>query len=224
MRAAALLLALLSPAALAHDTWLVADGPLLRVITGAHFPKAGTPVAPERIAAGNLAAAGDTVRWATLVPLQVELDEKEVAHYLDEIAAPDYVRRAWEAAGPARRWREVYVKHVKTFQSAGAPWSVPVGQGLEIVPDADPAALRAGATLKVTVLQEGRPLPALSLACIDSRGAVRRRALTDKAGKASCRLDSAGPWLLRAVEVRRARRAGADWESEWTMLTVGVAP
>lgn len=48
------------------------------------------------------------------------------------------------------------------------------------------------------------------------------RQTTDAAGCATFRVARPGLWLLRGTEVRRSSRADADWESDFTTLTVVV--
>jgi uncharacterized GH25 family protein len=92
------------------------------------------------------------------------------------------------------------------------------------VPESDPRALRVGATLRTSVRLEGRPLPGLVVSCVDPQGRVGHKRATDAAGTITCVLTSPGTWLVRAIELRRARTGGVDWESLWATLTVQVVP
>ncbi len=225
----------------------------LLLTTGERYPESGNGSGPEQVSAAaarlagktfsaasmqntekalrisfSAAGAGVATAWVTLAAEMVELSEQKVEEYFTEVDAPDHVRRAWAAAGPARRWRERYTKHAKVLVPVGKPRADrmlerPVGQQLEIVPRASAGALRVGDHLEVLVLQEGRPLPALMLSCIDAGGAVASKQPTDAAGRAACKLTSPGAWLVRGTEIRRARHPGADWESDWTSLTVPVS-
>src|SRR5438046_1857597 len=203
--------------ALAHDTWLrahragqsislelasgerfgkaeIAAGPDLieraEVRMGKDIRRLGAPQREERLLRFSLPVSGSGVAtvWVSLVERVADLDEKQVAHYLDEIAAPAHVRDAWQGAGPARRWRERFAQHAKTFVRVGAPvadnsWSQPAGLPLEIVPESDPLALRAGDSFRVRVLQDGQPLPAIRVACMAPSGQIRARGRTDRSGR-----------------------------------------
>ncbi len=66
------------------------------------------------------------------------------------------------------------VKGAKAFFLSGtAPqptsppvWTIPLGHALELIPLADPTALRAGGRLRVRLLSKGRPLPDTVVSCI----------------------------------------------------------
>jgi uncharacterized GH25 family protein len=96
-----------------------------------------------------------------------------------------------------------------------------VGLDLEIVPESDPTLLQPGDALSVVVLSSGHPMPGFTLAATDGR--ERRFQRTDAAGRATVRLDRPGRWLLAGTYLRRASRSDADWESDFTTLTLQVA-
>src|SRR5207344_3255729 len=103
-----------------------------------------------------------------LAPRTIELTPKQVEEYLAEIGASDLVRQRWLAT-PAKRWREMYSKHAKTFVRVGdtgtdRSWSEPVGMYLEIVPQSDPTKIVAGGELSVQVLREGGTIPGFAIA------------------------------------------------------------
>jgi hypothetical protein len=172
--------------------------------------------------------------WVSLAPRTLTLDSAAVMHYLDEIAAPDSVRLAYLRQLPVdgrRRWRERYAKHAVAHVLVSSPlrprppadssWARPAGLRLELLPLRDPTALRAGDTLAVRLLRRGAPLAeaAVSAAGPDGRALAARR--TDEEGTVAFVLPSAGRWLLRTTDVRRAERGG-DWASDFATLTVAV--
>lgn len=227
--------------------------------SGAAFPAAETPIAPARVRLARLRMGGvesalPTPRtgaralrfrtplhrsgiatvWVSLAPKTLTLAPAEVAHYLDEIGAPDSLRRAWEAAPPgARRWRERYAKHAKTVVRVASPqrpipagsdsgWHRPTGQPLEFLPERDPTALRAGDTLHLRLLRAGAavPLHPVGVAAEGDRAGTLRR--TDAAGRLAVPLPRAGRWLLRTTLLRRGDGKAVDWESEFATLTIAV--
>jgi len=171
--------------------------------------------------------AGIATLWLSLKPHPVSLGPAEVKHYLAEIDASQAVKQAWTASKPPLQWRELYTKHVKTFVKVGRPkadrsWNQPVGLPLEIVPESDPTALRAGDDLAVRVLKNGAPLAGFSLAAV--REGVTRGAFvkTDSEGRAVFKLNRAGKWLLRGTELRASSRPETEWESDFTTMTFEV--
>lgn len=189
---------------------------------------------------------GVAVVHVDLAPKALALDAKQVAEYLDEIGAPDSVRADWRAlpAGPdgERRWRERYAKHATTYVRVTSPlrpapaadtsWHVPVGAPLELLPERDPTALRAGDTLRVRVVRSagagidapgGVPVPYTAVGLVGPgvpAGGLLRRA--DAVGRASFVLPRAGRYLVRATVLRRATAPGLDWESDFATVTVAV--
>jgi uncharacterized GH25 family protein len=176
----------------------------------------------------QLSEAGVATFWVKLPPRSIELKPAEVQEYLDEIAAPASLREQWEEMEP-KRWREVYTKHPKTFVRVGDPkadrsWAEPVGMALEIVPEKDPTTLHEGDEIVVRVLKNGAPYPDFSLNAVaagETKGETRR---TDSAGRVTFLLNKQGLWLLRGTDVRRTTKNDADWESDFTTLTLEVKP
>lgn len=177
--------------------------------------------------------AGIATVWVDLAAREVQLAPAQVAGYLAEIGAPDSVRAAYEARPEgARRWRERYTKHAKTVVRVASPqralppgdasWRAPTQQALELVPDADPTALRAGDRLRVRLLARGAAVPHHPLGVLGGGGARATLVRTDAAGRATIALPSAGRWLVRTTVLRAARDTMVDWESEFATLTVAV--
>lgn len=176
---------------------------------------------------GRELGAGVAACGVSLGPRTLDLEPKEVEHYLEEIGASATIGPKWKALPAPRAWRETYVKHAKTFTRLGTKddpsWSEPLGLGLEIVPLADPTRLRAGGTLEVRLLKGGQPLGGLVLrAQHGGRPAVF--ATTGADGRASFVLEAAGPWLLAATEVRPSAAKPSEWESDFSTLYLEVAP
>jgi uncharacterized GH25 family protein len=177
---------------------------------------------------GVLPASGVAAFWVKSPPKEIELKPDQVQEYLDEIDAPATVRQQWADTKEPKRWRESYSKHSKTFIRVGdaktdTSWREPVGMFLEIVPEKDPTALRAGDDLPVRVLKDGKPHADFSLGIIgagDPKGTIQK---TDAAGRVTFRLDKSDRWLLRGTDLRKSAKEGVDWESDFTTLTVEVA-
>lgn len=230
------------------------QGTTLALTSGMAFPKTETAIRPERVRTAQVRLGGRTTTlksagssrgalrfrhtfpaegvatlWVSLAPRDLALEPGDVAHYLDEIAAPDSVRAAYEAQPAPRRWRERYVKHAKTFVRVGDPaggrsWAEPVGQHLELVPLDDPTALRPGSALAVRVLRGGAPLAGFPVGVVRAGGAQAALARSDAEGVLRITLPEAGRWMLRGTELRRGSAQVIDWESDFTTLTVEVRP
>lgn len=170
-----------------------------------------------------LSDPGIATLWLSLAPHSIQLNRKQVQHYLDDIDAPPLLTQAWFTGKGTKPWRELYSKHAKAFVRVGRPkadrsWSEPVGMALEIVPEKDPTALRAGDDFPVRVLRNGTPLADFSLGIVREGKTNRSFSKTDSAGRAVFKLPRSGKWLLRGTELRSSQKPAVDWESDFTTL------
>jgi len=170
-----------------------------------------------------LSDPGIATLWLSLAPHSIQLNRKQVQHYLDDIDAPALLTQAWFAGKGTKPWRELYSKHAKAFVRVGRPkadhsWREPVGMALEIVPEKDPTALRAGDDFPVRVLRNGTPLADFSLGIVRAGKTNRSFSKTDSAGRAVFKLPRSGKWLLRGTELRSSQKPAVDWESDFTTL------
>ena len=174
----------------------------------------------------ELPESGVATFWVRLPPRSLELKPEEVKEYLDEVDAPEELRKQW-AGMKEKRWRESYTKHPKTFVRVGdsqsdPSWKEPVGMFLEIVPEKDPTVLRAGDDFSVRVLKDGAPFADFALNAVsagEKKGETRK---TDAAGRVTFRLSKAGHWLFRGTDIRKSNRAETDYESDFATLTLEV--
>lgn len=128
--------------------------------------------------------------------------------------------------------KERYRRCLKTVVHAGGdPDDTPtraVGQVFEIVPGKNPYALKAGGELSVKVLFEGKPLAGVKVSAFHRAGDTLTAVsvTTDKDGKAVFKLTGSGPWVVRAVHMRRVTEKNpnppADWESFWASVTFAI--
>ena len=223
----------------------------LDMTSGMEFPKLDSGPKPERVQSAQCRLAGKTFEitnkaaapnslqfkteladvgvatfWVKLPPRAIELKPEEVKEYLDEVDAPETLRKQW-AEMKEQRWRESYTKHQKTFVRVGDPasdrsWAAPVGTFLEIVPEKDPTTLKAGDDFPVRVLKDGKPFADFSLNAVSAgqpKGETRK---ADADGRVTFRVDAAGRWLLRGTDIRKSKQAETDWESDFVTLTMEV--
>ncbi len=173
------------------------------------------------------ARAGIATLAVELAPKTLALTPAQVSEYLDEINAAPALRAAWDSVAAPKQWRESYSKHAMTFVRVGAPsvdssWATPLGLALEIVPEHDPTALRAGDTLAFRVLRGGRPLSGFAVSARSAGATTAKFVTTDTAGRARVALPTPGLWLLAATDLRRSERPGLAWESDFTTVTLAV--
>ncbi len=172
-------------------------------------------------------AAGVAAFWVKFPPKEIEIKPEQVHEYLEEIGGSAALRKEWSEMKPPR-CRELYSKHQKTFIRVGTATAddqslkEAFGVALEIAPEQDPTTLKTGGGFSVRVLKDGKPFPVFPLNAIaggETKGETRK---TDAEGRVSLPLEKFGPWLLRGTEVRKSSKLDADWESDFTTLTINV--
>ena len=165
----------------------------------------------------------------------ISLAAKKFETYLAEDGLDDVL--AWRRAhGESEtEGREVYSRAVKSFVRVGPEPTLAApstgfdrrfGYPFELVPESDPLLVRAGGSLKVLALVDGKPAANVLVGALqhgDAREASSMR--SDGEGRVELRLDRPGIWLIHAVHMRRAPAdTNADWESVWSSLTFDVRP
>lgn len=223
----------------------------LDMTSGMEFPKLDVAPKPERVESAKCRLAGKTFDitnklaapnslqfkaeladvgvatfWVKLPPRSIELKPDQVKEYLDEVDAPEALRKQW-AEMKEQRFRESYTKHPKTFARVGGPqsdrsWAEPAGMFLEIVPEKDPTALKAADDFPVRVLKDGKPFVGFSLNAVSAGEAKGETRKTDSDGRVMFRVGKEGRWLLRGTDIRKSNQPDTDWESDFATLTLEV--
>lgn len=179
--------------------------------------------------------AGTYLVVMTIKPRYIEIKPPDFATYLSHEGLERVVAERERRGEMSKPGRERYSRYAKVLIRAGEQGSdhvtKPLGLPAELVPATDPTSLRAGDSLTVRLLLDGRPVEGALVGGIyaSSKGKPDEwpvRARTDSRGEARISLDHAGPWLLRAVHmVRREGESGpeaVDWESYWASLTFDI--
>ncbi len=226
------------------------DRTYLRIGRGRPLPLTGA-VAGEAVTRLDATYAG--VGLATLgVQLRATLVNHEAGAFaarLVELGAEAAIKEREEKRESKKPAKEAGTEGAKTFAAVSdgkpledAEWAeiarTPLGLPLELVPDAHPLRLLAGGTLKVILLEGGRPLSGVRVRVAQSPASqgpsaatLGPIAVTDADGAAVVKLDREGPLLLSATTIRRITKAdkkrdeatkNADWISASTSLRLDV--
>jgi uncharacterized GH25 family protein len=184
-----------------------------------------------------LSEPGTHVLGASLDPKTLRLNGTQFNGYLREEGLPDVLAARTLARQLGDSAHERYAKHVKALVRVNGDGSAPraaadtayrtvLGYPAELVPREDPYTVRAGGTLRVLALVDGRPAPnqvvqAGGRTTSGSRIA-QREMRTDSAGIARFRLDRRGTWYVKFIQMRPIPKSAGDsvnYESKWATLT-----
>lgn len=174
---------------------------------------------------------GTYVVGASLRPSRIELTGSQFNEYLKEDGILDMLEtrtRNNELDKPAR---ERYAKHVKAIFQVGEQrtdaFATLLGYPAEIVPLANPYALKPGSDLNVRCLVDGKPV-SNQIVLWGGEGAGRpiaqRSVRTNAEGVASVTLDAPGKWYVKFVHMVPVTEPDLDYESKWATLTFETRP
>ncbi|HSH37418.1 MAG TPA: DUF4198 domain-containing protein [Chthoniobacterales bacterium] len=176
----------------------------------------------------DLPEPGIAAIWIKLPSRTLELKPEQVQMFNEEVNAPESLQKDYAEMPEPKRWRGTSTKHPKTFVRVGDPksdtsWQEPVGLFLEIVPEKDPTAVRAGDEFPVRVLRDGAPFGGFQLHAVTAGDKEGEAQTTDNAGRATFKLGKAGRWLVKGVEARKSSAPDMNFEAKSATLTFEVA-
>ena len=182
-------------------------------------------------------APGNYVLGVSTQPRTIAMPGPQFDAYLAQAGLHEVLDARREAGALGRSSTERYAKHVKALLRVGAAadsgWTRVLGYGAEIVPLADPYAMRAGDTLAVRCLVNGAPVadqPVFAggarASVADARAQLGEQSLrTDADGIVRLQLPSEGPAYVRFIRMTPTGVAGGpEYESQWATLTFAVPP
>jgi uncharacterized GH25 family protein len=162
-------------------------------------------------------------------PQHIKLKADKFNRYLEEEGLDAILAQRRKAGDDKKEGRERYSRCIKCLLQAGDTHDDTckrvLGQRLEIVPRQNPYELKAGDSLTVRVLFEGKPLAGARVFAHHRAGdkVTTQTTKTAKDGTATFKLDKAGAWLVRLVHMRPCTDDDeADWESFWAACTFGL--
>jgi uncharacterized GH25 family protein len=182
--------------------------------------------------AGTAAIASPGLQWLGYRSSNsfVTLEPKKFEDYLREEGLESIVAERARRGESEKPSRELFSRCAKALLSppgaSGAGFDRALGFTLELIPEKNPDALRAGEELPVRLLFEGKPLEgALVVALPYEHPDQKLSQRTDAKGRARLRLPQGGVWLVKAVHMVAAPAAEAsraDWQSLWASLTFEI--
>lgn len=181
-------------------------------------------------------------------PQSIELPAPKFTSYLKEEGLERIITLREQRNESGQPGREVYSRSCKSIVFAAGKadeaakmtgFDRVIGLPMELVPVDNPFSLRAGETIRFTLLINGTPASGV-LVSAESLGPhggeehghehteadhVHGEILgsrTDESGRASFELPVGGVWLFTATSMAEAESAEADWQSVWTSLMLEV--
>lgn len=162
-------------------------------------------------------------------PREIDLKAADFNSYLEEDGLPDILAARKKNHELNKDARERYSKHVRAVFQVGSKLSDdykrPLNYPVEIIPQENPYSLKAGQTLPVLCLLEGKPLA--NQFVIAGRETPDGKLIstgkrTDAKGVARFELTGAGKWFVKLIHMVPASEANLNYESKWATLTFEI--
>ena len=125
--------------------------------------------------------------------------------------------------------RRRYSKYVKAVFQAGDErsdsYKTPLGYPVEIIPRRNPYSLKAGQTLEVLCVKDGRPLVNQFVSAgreLNGRELTLPSVRSDNNGIARIPLKGAGKWYVKFIQMTKLDDPQLNYESKWATLTFEV--
>ena len=185
----------------------------------------------------------ETTAFLSLVPAEVGthvvglstmwrengLPAKEFNDYLPAEGIPDILENRKRDGELDKDARYRYSKYVKTIFQAGNKatdsYKTIFGYAVEMVPQQNPYKLRKGSSLDVLCLKDGKPLAGQIVTTGYEAGGKMLGdtiARTDKDGMLKVKLNAAGKWYAKFINMVKIDDPQLNYESKWATLTFEI--
>lgn len=172
---------------------------------------------------------GNYVVGLSTMTREIDLKAKDFNEYLTEDGIPDTLAERKSKKELTKDVRERYAKHVKIiFQVGGRQsdnYKTALGYPVEIVPVTNPYLLKVGQKFEFQCLKDGKPLVnQFVMTGRDENGklVIGKNIRTDKNGVAKIKLDGAGKWYVKFINMTRLSDPQINYESKWATLTFEI--
>jgi uncharacterized GH25 family protein len=162
-------------------------------------------------------------------PREISLNAAEFNDYLAHDGIPDTLSQRRKNNEFSKEVRERYSKHVRAVFQVGDKvtddYKHPLGYPVEIIPQQNPYALKAGDSLSVLCTLAGQPLVnQYVLASWDSGDGKTHQlnARSDRQGIVRFKLDAPGKWYVKFIHMTPLNEPNLNYESKWASLTFEI--
>ena len=174
-------------------------------------------------------AAGTYVVGLSTKTREIALKAAEFNEYLKEDGLPDTLEERRKTGELEKDAKERYAKHVKAILQVGKKqtddYKTILGYPVELVPQQNPYKLKKGNTIEILCLKDGKPLAGqVVLAAREEKGKLSPapELRSDKNGIVKLRLDGAGKWYVKFINMTKHDDPNLNYESKWTTLTFEI--
>jgi uncharacterized GH25 family protein len=173
---------------------------------------------------------GNYVVGLSTMTREIDLAAKDFNEYLSHDGIPDTLAERKRKKELTKNVRERYAKNVKIIFQVGGKQSdnykIALGYPVEIVPVTNPYLLKSGNTFEFQCLKDGKPLVNQFVMTgredADGKLIIGKNVRTDKNGMAKIKLDGAGKWYVRFINMTRLNDPNLNYESKWATLTFEI--
>jgi uncharacterized GH25 family protein len=160
---------------------------------------------------------------------EIDLDAKSFNEYLTEDGIPDTLAERDREKELEKNIRERYSKHVKALFQVGdkqtSNFKQVLGYPVEIVPQNNPYKLKVGDTFEFLCLKDGKPLANQYVMTGHDDGTnlrIRENIRTDKKGIGNVKLNAAGKWYVKFIQMTKLSDPKINYESKWATFTFEI--
>ena len=175
------------------------------------------------------AEEGNYVVGISMMSRELDLKAKDFNDYLTEDGIPDTLADRKKKKELDKSVRERYSKHVKLIFQVGDKqtdnFKTALGYPVEIVPVTNPYSLKKGDTFEFQCLKDGKPLSnQFVMTGREENGKLvaSENVRTGKNGVAKIKLDGAGRWYVKFINMTRLDDPKVNYESKWATLTFEI--
>lgn len=174
--------------------------------------------------------AGNYVVGLSTGKREIDLKAKNFNEYLGEDGIPDILAERKRKKELEKDVRERYSKNVKMVFQVGdrqtESYKTALGYAVEIVPQTNPYKLKTGDEFEFLCLKDGKPLANQYVMSgrEDTGGKMilGENVRTNKKGIARIKLNGAGKWYLKFIQMTRLDDPKINYESKWATLTFEI--
>ncbi|MDQ3713717.1 MAG: DUF4198 domain-containing protein [Acidobacteriota bacterium] len=173
--------------------------------------------------------AGNYVVGLSTMWRENSLKAAEFNEYLTLEGIPDILENRKRDKELETDGRYRYSKYVKTILQVGNKqtdnYKTVLGYAVEMIPQANPYKLKKGNSIEILCLKDGKPLVSQTvLTGYESGGklAAEKAIRSDAQGIIKIKLDAAGKWYAKFINMVKIDDPKLNYESKWATLTFEI--